>query len=68
VYALRYARLYYAAPVGGFGFHDAKPDYADFAYVALTIGMTYQVSPTSRSERSAGPRSTTPCCRTSSGS
>src|SRR5215475_9799696 len=43
VFALRYARLYYAPPVGGLGFgeHD-PPGYADFAYVALTIGMTFQ--------------------------
>jgi uncharacterized membrane protein len=47
VYALRYGRLYYNAPVGGIDFHDnARPDYHDFAYVALTIGMTFQVSDT----------------------
>ena len=44
VYALRYARLYYDA--GGLGFDDGPPDYRDFAYVAFTIGMTYQVSDT----------------------
>jgi len=44
VYTLRYADLYYAAE-GGIGFHhDRAPDYGDFAYVAYTIGMTYQVS------------------------
>ena len=47
VYMLRYARLYYADPVGGISFHaDDEPDYRDFAYVALTIGMTFQVSDT----------------------
>jgi uncharacterized membrane protein len=47
VYALRYARLYYAPPVGGIEFNgEEKPDYLDFAYLALTIGMTYQVSDT----------------------
>jgi uncharacterized membrane protein len=46
VYALRYARLYYAPPQGGIDFHDDAPDYLDFAYLALTIGMTFQVSDT----------------------
>jgi uncharacterized membrane protein len=48
VYALRYARLYYADPVGGISFNgDSRPTYLDFAYVAVTIGMTSQVSDTS---------------------
>jgi uncharacterized membrane protein len=47
VYALRYAGLYYAGPDGGIDFNeDDKPCYADFAYLAFTIGMTYQVSDT----------------------
>ena len=46
VYALRYARLYYSPPEGGIDFHDDAPSYADFAYLALTIGMTFQVSDT----------------------
>ena len=48
VYALRYARLYYAAPVGGIDFKHKgyDPCYRDFAYVAFTVGMTYQVSDT----------------------
>lgn len=47
VFMLRYARLYYADPVGGIDFHDDdRPDYRDLAYVALTIGMTFQVSDT----------------------
>ena len=33
-------------PVGGIDFHDDHPDYLDFAYLALTIGMTFQVSDT----------------------
>lgn len=46
VFALRYADLYHAAD-GGIDFHDDRaPDYGDFAYVAFTIGMTYQVSDT----------------------
>ena len=47
VYALRYGDLYYATPTGGIDFNDSgEPDYRDFAYLALTIGMTYQVSDT----------------------
>jgi uncharacterized membrane protein len=47
VYTLRYARLYYASPLGGIDFHDEDtPGYIDLAYVALTIGMTFQVSDT----------------------
>ena len=47
VYMLRYARLYYAEG-GGVDFNeDRAPGYMDFAYLAFTIGMTYQVSDTS---------------------
>ena len=46
VYALRYARLYYSPPDGGIDFKAERPDYLDFAYLALTIGMTFQVSDT----------------------
>jgi uncharacterized membrane protein len=47
VYTLRYAGLYYAGPDGGVDFNeDDKPCYVDFAYLAFTIGMTYQVSDT----------------------
>jgi uncharacterized membrane protein len=47
VYAVRYGDLYYGDPVGGIDFNeDDKPDYLDFAYLALTIGMTFQVSDT----------------------
>jgi uncharacterized membrane protein len=46
VYALRYARLYYTPPDGGVDFKGGRPDYPDFAYLALTIGMTFQVSDT----------------------
>jgi uncharacterized membrane protein len=46
VYMLRYARLYYVEG-GGIDFNEQKdPDYRDFAYLAFTIGMTYQVSDT----------------------
>jgi uncharacterized membrane protein len=48
VYALRYGDLYYGDPIGGIDFNDDEPpDYLDFAYLALTIGMTFQVSDTS---------------------
>ena len=46
VFVLRYARLYYSPPEGGIDFHGETPDYRDFAYLALTIGMTFQVSDT----------------------
>ncbi len=52
LYALRYAELYYTAPTGGVDFGDTKtPVYADFAYLAFTMGMTYQVSDTSLKSR-----------------
>ena len=45
VFTLRYARSYYSEPVGGIDFNeDDPPTYVDFAYLALTIGMTFQVS------------------------
>jgi uncharacterized membrane protein len=46
VYVLRYARSYYSPPDGGIDFHGETPDYLDFAYLALTIGMCFQVSDT----------------------
>jgi len=47
LFTLRYARLYYEGGGDGIDFHDGRQaDYGDFAYVALTIGMTYQVSDT----------------------
>ena len=47
LYAVRYGDLYYGDPVGGIDFNeDDPPDYRDFGYLALTIGMTYQVSDT----------------------
>jgi uncharacterized membrane protein len=46
VYVLRYARSYYSPPDGGIDFHGEAPDYLDFAYLALTIGMCFQVSDT----------------------
>jgi len=48
IFILRYAMLYYQDPPGGIDFDQQEPpSYRDFAYVALTIGMTFQVSDTS---------------------
>ncbi|HEY5199072.1 MAG TPA: DUF1345 domain-containing protein [Solirubrobacteraceae bacterium] len=47
VFSLRYAKMYYSGEPGGIDFNeDDPPGFADFAYLALTIGMTYQVSDT----------------------
>jgi len=47
VFTLRYARTYYSRPQGGIDFNESDPPtYLDFAYLALTIGMTFQVSDT----------------------
>jgi uncharacterized membrane protein len=48
LYALRYAHLYYGEHPGGIDFKnsDEPPTYADFAYVAFTVGMTFQISDT----------------------
>lgn len=45
MFAERYARLYYTGPDGGIDFKD-RPQYSDFAYLAFTVGMTFQVSDT----------------------
>ncbi|MFG6401193.1 DUF1345 domain-containing protein [Microbacterium sp. P04] len=48
LFTLRYAGLYYGAGGTGIDFNQtAPPEYRDFAYLAFTIGMTYQVSDTS---------------------
>lgn len=47
IFTTRYARLYYSGTPGGVDFNDPHaPRYTDFAYVAFTIGMTFQVSDT----------------------
>jgi uncharacterized membrane protein len=47
VYSLRYAKLYYTGTAGGVDFNaENAPCYIDFAYLAVTIGMTFQVSDT----------------------
>lgn len=54
-YALRYAHEYYGVEdIGGIDFKagpDYQPDYRDFAYVAFTVGMTWQVSDTDITSR-----------------
>jgi uncharacterized membrane protein len=48
IFTLRYARVYYRGTPGGVDFNQEEPPcYRDFAYLALTLGMTYQVSDTS---------------------
>jgi len=48
VYTLHYAKLDYLSDGGrvDFGEPGYRPTYRDFAYLAFTIGMTYQVSDT----------------------
>ncbi len=47
VYTLRYARLYYTQGADGVDFNERdQPSYSDFLYLALTVGMTFQVSDT----------------------
>jgi uncharacterized membrane protein len=46
LFTLRYAHLFHTMG-GGIEFNqDEPPSYRDFAYVAFTLGMTYQVSDT----------------------
>jgi uncharacterized membrane protein len=46
-FTLHYAHLYYSGRAGGIDFGEAgPPDFRDFAYLAFTLGMTYQVSDT----------------------
>lgn len=44
IYTLKYARVYYKNK-GGIDFHSTvAPQYSDFAYLAFTVGMTFQIS------------------------
>ena len=46
-------RTYSSEPIGGIDFNeDDPPNYLDFSYLALTIGMTYQVSDTNLTRKS----------------
>jgi uncharacterized membrane protein len=54
VYTLRYADLDYRSRAAGIAFGEdgqERPTYRDLAYVAFTIGMTYQVSDTTLRDR-----------------
>ncbi|MGY2892675.1 DUF1345 domain-containing protein [Deinococcus sp. UYEF24] len=52
IYTFRYTHLYFEAPEGGIEFQgDEPPDYLDFVYLAVTIGMTFQVSDTNLSQK-----------------
>jgi uncharacterized membrane protein len=55
VYTLRYADLDFRSRATGIDFGDPagreRPTYRDFAYVAFTIGMCYQVSDTTLRDR-----------------
>jgi uncharacterized membrane protein len=52
IFMLRYADLYYSGEPGGVSFNeDDEPDFFDFAYLAFTIGMTFQVSDTDIEQR-----------------
>lgn len=47
LFTLRYAELWYSGTHGGIDFNQQEPPrYSDFAYFAITVGMTYQVSDT----------------------
>ena len=47
LFTLRYAYLYFRGAAGGIDYNQkASPSYLDFAYLAFTIGMTFQVSDT----------------------
>ncbi len=56
VYMLHYARIYYSSPPKpapiDYNEDPEGPDYHDFAYLALTMGMTYQVSDTNLNTKS----------------
>lgn len=47
IFTLRYAATYYSKPGGGVDYNQKEdPRYSDFAYLAFTLGMTFQVSDT----------------------
>lgn len=46
LYTLRYASIYYRDKTGVDFNEDRLPRYLDFAYLAFTVGMTFQVSDT----------------------
>jgi uncharacterized membrane protein len=47
IFTLRYARSYFATGECRISFNDDDPPrYSDFAYVAITVGLTFQISDT----------------------
>src|SRR5262249_4675546 len=60
IFTLRYAVIYFDGREGGVNFNQVEPPcYKDFAYLAVTVGMTYQVADTdlhSTKVRAAGLR------------
>jgi uncharacterized membrane protein len=47
VFTLRYAQLFHTGHDGGIDFNQSTPPrYSDFAYLAFTVGMAFQVSDT----------------------
>lgn len=60
LFTLRYAEIYYSGEPGGINFNQEEPpQYTDIAYMAFSMGMTYQVSDTNittRTMRSAALR------------
>lgn len=47
IFTLEYAELYYEGEPGGIEFNQNElPQYTDIAYMAFSVGMTYQVSDT----------------------
>jgi uncharacterized membrane protein len=51
VFMLRYADLYFNGNKIDFNTIDEEPTYVDFAYLAFTVGMTYQVADTNLTTR-----------------
>ena len=56
VFMLRYTRSHYQSPDGAVDFNEKDPPaYLDFAYLAFTIGMTFQVSDTNLTTKADSP-------------
>ena len=52
LFTLRYTEIYYSDEPGGIAFNqDEPPQYTDIAYMAFSVGMTYQVSDTNITTR-----------------
>ncbi|WP_425864072.1 DUF1345 domain-containing protein [Arthrobacter sp. TWP1-1] len=52
LFTLRYTEIYYSEEPGGIEFNqDEPPQYTDIAYMAFSVGMTYQVSDTNITTR-----------------